>query len=75
MVRYADDYVCCFQYKDDANGFYEALQSRLGEFNFSIVTEKTKINSFGRFAEESVLGGILRSQILLTFLVLHTTVV
>jgi RNA-directed DNA polymerase len=52
MVRYADDYVCCFQYKDDASGFYEALQSRLGKFNLSIATEKTKIISFGRFAEE-----------------------
>lgn len=52
MVRYADDYVCCFQYKDDASGFYEELQSRLGKFNLGIATEKTKIISFGRFAEE-----------------------
>ena len=52
MVRYADDFVCCFQYEDDANRFYNALQYRLGKFNLSIAVEKTKIISFGRFAEE-----------------------
>ncbi|MFA7078034.1 MAG: group II intron reverse transcriptase/maturase [Syntrophomonas sp.] len=52
MVRYADDFVCCFQYEDDANRFYNALQNRLGKFNLSIAVEKTKIISFGRFAEE-----------------------
>lgn len=25
IVRYADDYVCCFQYKNDAERFYQAL--------------------------------------------------
>ena len=28
MVRYADDSVFCFQYKEDALVFYEALESR-----------------------------------------------
>lgn len=53
MVRYADDLVCCFQYKDDANRYFKALQNRLGKFNLSIAVEKTKIISFGRFAEEN----------------------
>ena len=52
MVRYADDFVCCFQYEDDANRFYKALQNRLGKFNLSIAVEKTKIINFGRFAHE-----------------------
>ncbi|UMZ73039.1 group II intron reverse transcriptase/maturase [Natranaerofaba carboxydovora] len=52
MVRYADDFVCCFQYKNDANKFYGALQKRLNKFNLSVSTEKTKIITFGRFAEE-----------------------
>lgn len=43
MVRYADDSVFCFQYKDDADKFYEDLISRLGEFNLEIAKEKTKI--------------------------------
>ena len=53
MIRYADDYVCCFQYKDDAEKFYEVLIKRLAKFNLQIAEEKTKILEFGRFAEEN----------------------
>lgn len=52
MIRYADDFVCCFQYENDAIRFYQALQVRLGKYNLSIAAEKTKIINFGRFAEE-----------------------
>lgn len=52
MVRYADDYVCCFQYKEDAQGFYQALVPRLGKFDLTIAEEKTKIIEFGRYAAE-----------------------
>ncbi len=31
IVRYADDFVCCFQYKDDAERFYYNLIQRLKE--------------------------------------------
>lgn len=53
MIRYADDYVCCFQYKDDAERFYQALIKRLAKFDLQIAEEKTKILEFGRFAEEN----------------------
>lgn len=53
MVRYADDYVCCFQYKDDAERFYKTLIKRLHKFDLKIAEEKTKILEFGRFAEEN----------------------
>jgi group II intron reverse transcriptase/maturase len=52
MVRFADDFVCCFQYQEDAERFYAALQLRLEKFKLSIAEEKTKIIAFGRFAEE-----------------------
>lgn len=52
MVRYADDFVCCFQYKDDAERFYSALIKRLEKFGLEIAADKTKIFMFGRFAEE-----------------------
>lgn len=52
MVRYADDYVCCFRFREDADYFFKELPKRLGKFNLSIATEKTKLISFGRFAEE-----------------------
>ena len=51
MVRFADDFVCCFQYKQDAEDFYQALQVRLKKFNLEIAKEKSKIIRFGRFAE------------------------
>jgi RNA-directed DNA polymerase len=51
IVRYADDFVCCFQYKSDAEAFYEELQVRLRKFNLEIAVDKTKIIPFGRFAE------------------------
>lgn len=52
IVRYADDYVCCFQYEKDAKLFYEKLKDRLAKFNLEIEESKTKIIMFGRFAEE-----------------------
>src|SRR5699024_9404914 len=52
MVRYADDFVCCFQYKGDAEAFYTALIERLKKFNLEVAEEKTNIFPFGRFAEE-----------------------
>lgn len=53
MVRYADDFVCCFQYKKDADRFYQALQKRLKKFNLEMAKDKTKIIPFGRFAQEN----------------------
>lgn len=52
-MRYADDYVCCFQYESDAIAFYGELQKRPKKFNLKIAEEKTKIIPFGRFAEEN----------------------
>lgn len=52
IVRYADDYVCCFQYEKDAKLFYEKLKDRLAKFNLEIEESKTKIIKFGRFAED-----------------------
>lgn len=53
IVRYADDFVCCFQFRSDAEAFYQELQIRLQKFNLEIAVDKTKIIPFGRFAEEN----------------------
>lgn len=53
MVRYADDFVCCFQSETEANNFYRDLIVRLKEFNLEISEEKTKIIPFGKFTEEN----------------------
>ena len=51
IVRYADDFVCCFQVKSEAELFYKELKERLRKFNLEIAEDKTKIISFGKFAE------------------------
>lgn len=53
MVRYADDFVCCFQHKREAIQFYESLKLRLKKFNLEIAEDKTKFIPFGRFAENN----------------------
>jgi hypothetical protein len=53
MARYADDFVCCFQYEEDARAFYQALVPRLAKFNLEVADEKTRIIAFGRKAEEA----------------------
>jgi len=48
IVRYADDFVCCFEHEDDAKLFYEKLIERLAKFGLSISETKSKIIPFGR---------------------------
>lgn len=50
MVRYADDFVCCFQYEDEAKAFYHALGIRLAKFNLELAEEKSKVLYFGKEA-------------------------
>jgi group II intron reverse transcriptase/maturase len=50
IVRYADDFVCCFQYEDDAKNFYGALRERLAKFGLELSEDKSQIIKFGRFA-------------------------
>ena len=53
LIRYADDFVCCFQYKHEAEQFYTELIERFAKFDLELSHEKTKILEFGRFAEEN----------------------
>lgn len=50
IIRYADDFVVCFQYKPDAERFREELGKRLGKFGLEVEPTKTKVMEFGRFA-------------------------
>ena len=53
LVAYADDFVVCFQYKSDAEWFYERLKHRMEHFGLSLEEEKSRLIEFGRFAEEN----------------------
>lgn len=49
MVRYADDFVCLFQYENEARRFYEMLIERLKKFGLEIAEDKSRIMPFGRY--------------------------
>ncbi len=50
IINYADDFICCFQYKDEAEYFYkELLPKRLKRGGLELATEKTRMIAFGRF--------------------------
>lgn len=53
IVVYADDFVVCFQYKSDAEEFYERLKHRMGHFGLSLEEDKSRLIEFGRFAESN----------------------
>ena len=48
LIRYADDFVCAFQYQDDAERFYRVLGERLGKFGLEVAVEKTRVIPFHR---------------------------
>lgn len=51
LIRYADDFVVCFQRVGDAKRFREELDGRLGKFGLEVAAEKTKILEFGPLAK------------------------
>ena len=51
LVRYADDFVMGFQYKEEGERYLEALQERLKKFGLKLHPVKTRLIEFGRFAE------------------------
>lgn len=46
LIRYADDFITCFQAKEDAVRFLHALKTRLGEHGLEIEENKTRIIPF-----------------------------
>lgn len=51
IVRWADDFVAGFQYRDDAERFLSDLGERFGKFSLNIHPDKTRLIRFGRFAQ------------------------
>lgn len=51
--RFADDFIGCFQYKEDAERYLTELRKRLQKFHLELEESKTRLLAFGRFAEES----------------------
>ena len=53
LVVYADDFVCCFQYKAEAEQFYRRLSKRMENFGLELEMSKSRLIEFGRYAEEN----------------------
>ena len=51
--RFADDFLACFQYRDDARSFHQQLRVRLEQFGLTLAEEKTKCIEFGRFTRQN----------------------
>jgi group II intron reverse transcriptase/maturase len=50
-IRYADDAILCFQYREDAEKVLEVLPKRFAKFGLTLHPEKTRLIAFGRFAQ------------------------
>lgn len=53
LIRYADDFVACFQYELDAVKFRRELGKRLCKFGLEVEPAKTREVKFGRFAVQN----------------------
>lgn len=49
LCRYADDFVCAFRYRVDAERFYRVLPKRLDKYGLEVAPEKTRLLRFSRF--------------------------
>jgi group II intron reverse transcriptase/maturase len=49
LCRYADDWVCAFRYKQDAERFFAVLPERMQKFGLKVEPSKTQILRFSRF--------------------------
>ncbi len=48
LIRYADDFVCAFEKKEDAQRFYREVRERIRKFGLEVVAEKTRVIAFSR---------------------------
>jgi hypothetical protein len=53
VVRFADDFVAGFQYREDAERFWGELRERFEKFNLRLQEDKTRLIEFGKFAAEN----------------------
>lgn len=51
LIRYIDDFVICFQYREDAERVQDVLIKRLRRFALELEPSKTRLIKFGRIAK------------------------
>src|SRR5260221_8457050 len=50
IVRWADDFIVGFEYREDAERFLEERRGRFAKFGLELHPDKTRLIEFGRFA-------------------------
>jgi RNA-directed DNA polymerase len=65
LIRFADDYIACFQYEGDAKQFHREMQCRLAAFDLEVEPSKTALLRFG---STSLRGGGTRGARTFNFL-------
>jgi group II intron reverse transcriptase/maturase len=63
ITRFVDDFVCCFQNKEDAAKFDLELKVRMKKFDLELAEDKTRMLQFGRFARPDLTKGGLKPEI------------
>lgn len=53
LVRYADDFVVCFEHKYEAERFRQELEARFDEFGLRLSVEKTRLIEFGKESRQN----------------------
>ena len=57
-VRYADDFILCFQYRRDAERVFQVLHERFAKYGLTLHPEKTRLIDFGRVVwQKSIRAG------------------
>ncbi len=54
LIRYSDDFIVCFQHREDAERVASVLRKRLAKYGLELSEEKTRLIAFGRFAERDL---------------------
>ena len=49
-IRFADDFILCFQYREDAEKVQDVLRKRFRKYGLTLHPEKTRLMEFGREA-------------------------
>jgi group II intron reverse transcriptase/maturase len=53
LVRYADDFICLVQYKEEAKRIEQGLKKRFEKYGLEIHPKKSRTITFGRFEKEN----------------------
>jgi hypothetical protein len=72
-IRYADDFILCFQLQEDAERVLDALVKRFAKYGLKLHPEKTRLIEFGGKPWRNRKSRVDRSRLLSTFSDLRTS--